>query len=41
MPTSKVVMKIKWDSAYENHFLNTEVLYRLVFTEITYYFNDY
>lgn len=37
MPVSKVVMNIQWDNAYENLFLNTKVLYSLVFIEIMYY----
>lgn len=37
MPVSEVVMNIQWDNAYENHFLNTKVLYSLVFIEIMYY----
>lgn len=40
MPTSKAVMKIQWDNASENHFLNTKVLYSFVFIEIMYYLND-
>lgn len=34
---SKVVVRIKWKNAYENHFLKTKVLYSFVFIEITYY----
>lgn len=37
MPIWKMVMNIQWNNAYENHFLNTKVLYSFVFIEIMYY----